>query len=114
MSADIRHIVRQCAQGEGEFVDVSRLADEIRDKIPAAHVMGQIAEKLAPERVVSDVLNEAARCTHRHGPCSIVASWHLGTALAASAVFDPSRRYPQAAHASKESRPSTRESILLE
>src|SRR5438477_7659185 len=60
MRADIRRIVRQGAQGEGEFVKVGRLEDEIDDKISAAHVMSQIAEKFAAERVISDVLNQAA------------------------------------------------------
>ena len=54
-------VVGQRAQREGEFVQRMRFADQVQDKISGAHVMHQVAEELAAERVVAHVLDDAAR-----------------------------------------------------
>ena len=53
-------IVFQRAQSECIFVQVLRFADQFRDEIAAADVMGEIAEKAAAERIISHILNDAA------------------------------------------------------
>ena len=52
----VRRVVRQRAKGESVFVQVSGVVDEIDDEVSAAHVMGEIAEVLVAERVVTHVL----------------------------------------------------------
>ena len=53
-------IVLQRAESERVFVEVLRLADQRRDEVPTADVMREIAEKAAAERIISQVLNDAA------------------------------------------------------
>src|SRR5438067_1419317 len=60
MAADIGCIVGQRSESESVFVDVAGFGNERRDKITAADVMDEIAEKAASERVIAHVLDKAA------------------------------------------------------
>ncbi len=59
VSLGIGGIVFQRAQSECIFVEVLRFADQGHDEIAAADVMREIAEKVAAERIISQVLNDA-------------------------------------------------------
>ena len=52
--------VRQRAQRERILVEILRLANQVDDEVAAADVMRQIAIKLAAERIISQVLDDAA------------------------------------------------------
>jgi len=56
----IRPIMRNCAQSKSVFVQVKGLIEQRLEKIRASDIMNQIAEEPAAERIVSEVLNDAA------------------------------------------------------
>jgi hypothetical protein len=60
MAIIIGGIVRQRAQSESVLVNVLGVGDQVDHKIAAADVMRQIAEELAAERVVAQILNDAS------------------------------------------------------
>src|SRR5258708_5981397 len=60
MSLDIRAVMRNGAEGERIFVQIARFLEQRRKKIRASDIMHQVAEEAAPERIVSEVLNDAA------------------------------------------------------
>ena len=60
MTGDIRRIVRQRAQGEGILVDILAFEQQLANKVSAADVMHQVAEFLAAERVVAEILDDGA------------------------------------------------------
>src|SRR6185369_9124468 len=57
---NIRRIMSQRSQREREFVQVRGFLKQRADEISASHVVGQVAEKLAPERVIPEILDQAA------------------------------------------------------
>ena len=48
------------AEGEGVFVRVLRLADEVGDEVAGADIVEHVADQLAAEGVVADVLDDGA------------------------------------------------------
>ena len=52
-------IVRQRSQSESVLIEVLGFADQVEDKIAAPDVMRQIAEELAAERIIPQILNDA-------------------------------------------------------
>ena len=52
--------MRERAERKGELLGVPRLANERLDEIAAAHVMREIAEQTARERIVAKILYQAA------------------------------------------------------
>src|ERR1700693_5719039 len=60
MAVVIRSIVRERSQGERILVQVCRIVNQVDDKVAAPNVMQQIAEKLAAERTIAHVLNDAS------------------------------------------------------
>ena len=53
-------VVGQSAQREGILVEVLRFANHVEHKIAAAHIVHQIAEEFAAERIIPHVLDDAA------------------------------------------------------
>ena len=60
MTIIIGGIVRQCSQSESILIKVLGFADQVEDEIAAADVMCQIAEELAAERIIPQILNNAS------------------------------------------------------
>ncbi len=60
MSVVVRHIVRQRAQSESVFIDVTGVVEQGLDEIARPDIMSEITEQAAPERVVAHVLDDAA------------------------------------------------------
>src|SRR5437879_6138881 len=60
MGIDIRGVMGQSSQRKSVLIQIRCLANKVRDKFTAAHIMGEVAEELTAERVISDVLNQAA------------------------------------------------------
>ena len=60
MALRVGCVVGQRAQREGVFVDVLRAAHQVHHEVAAADVVHQIAEKTAAERIIADVLKDAA------------------------------------------------------
>src|SRR5580658_4922519 len=60
MSGDVRGIVGQRAQRKGIFVYILTLEQQFANEVSAANVMHQIAEFLAAEWIVTQVLNDSA------------------------------------------------------
>ena len=58
MSAIIRRIVSQRAQGKSVFVQVRSFLDQVDDEVAAAHIVREVAEILVPKGVISHVLNQ--------------------------------------------------------
>jgi len=56
----VADVVREGANGEGEFVWIFGEAEEVDDEISRTDVMGEIGEGLIAEWVIADVLNNAA------------------------------------------------------
>src|SRR5947209_10986902 len=56
----VRSIMRQRAQGEGQFIDVMRVAQQLGNKVSAANVVNEITEELVAKRIVAHVLDEAS------------------------------------------------------
>ena len=52
--------MRQPAKGERELVYVLRVVDQLHDKVAAADVMEQVAEKFVAGWIVAHILNQAA------------------------------------------------------
>ncbi len=50
--------MRQRAEGESVFIEVVRFVDQIYDEVSTAHVMGEVAEVLIPERIVAHILDQ--------------------------------------------------------
>src|SRR5262245_45769061 len=72
MSLRIRRVVGQCAQGESILIAVARFADQVENKVAAAHIVHQSAEELAPKRIEAHVLNNAPAISVRMGPDQLV------------------------------------------
>ena len=60
MAVRISDVMRQRADGECQLVGVLRVAKQRHHKVAAAHVVGQVREKLVARWVVADVLNHAS------------------------------------------------------
>src|SRR5271166_6319790 len=60
MTVGIGHIVREGPEREGVFVEVISIPQQGQYEIAASYVMNQVAEVLAPEWVVAEVLDDAA------------------------------------------------------
>ncbi len=60
VSGEVGGVVGECAEGEGEFVDVLCLVEHVADEVSAADVVCEVGEELVAEGVVADVLNETA------------------------------------------------------
>ena len=60
MTADVGSVVRERAQRERILIQVRGVLKQGLDKVAAAHVVHQIAEKLAAERVVAHVLHNTS------------------------------------------------------
>jgi hypothetical protein len=58
MTIGIRFVMRQCAQSESIFIDVSRIVKQGHYEIAAPYIVDQIAEILAAERVVAEILDD--------------------------------------------------------
>jgi hypothetical protein len=56
----VADVVGESADGEGELVGIAGVAEEVDDEITRADVVGEVGEELVAERVVADVLNDAA------------------------------------------------------
>jgi hypothetical protein len=57
MTDVVGDVMGQGAEGEGQLVDVSRIANHRLDKVAGARVVQEVAEKLVAERIVANVLN---------------------------------------------------------
>src|SRR5579862_2018464 len=60
MADRIANVVRQGADGEGVFVDVLSVAEQVGDEISGADVVGEVAEELFAEGVIAHVLDRRA------------------------------------------------------
>ena len=60
MADGVADVVRESADGEGEFVGVVGVADEAEDEVSGADVVGEVAEEGIAEGVVAEVLDGAA------------------------------------------------------
>ncbi len=60
MTVIVRRVVRHRAQRETVFINVVGVVQERHDEIATAHVMRQIAEKMAAVWIVAEVLNNRA------------------------------------------------------
>ena len=56
----VADVVGEGADGEGEFVGVAGVAEEVDDEVAGADVVGEVGEEGVAEGVVADVLNDAA------------------------------------------------------
>src|ERR1039458_3336682 len=59
MAIIIGRIMGQRSQSEGVLIQVLGFADQVEDKIADPDIMRQIAEKLAAERIIPQILNNA-------------------------------------------------------
>jgi hypothetical protein len=69
VSVVIRRVMRQRAQGERILVQILGVANQVRDEVAAPHVMRQVAVELAAERIIAQILNDAASvgiCVRRY------------------------------------------------
>ena len=57
MAGVVGGVVRERAERERVLVDVARLADHRLDEVAGADVVQQVAEEMAAERVVAEILN---------------------------------------------------------
>ena len=60
MADGIADVMREGADGEGEFVGGMGVVEEVDDEVPGANVMGEVGEEAVAEGVVAEVLNGAA------------------------------------------------------
>src|SRR5580765_1820254 len=63
MACDICGVVCECSQRKRIIIQrlrFARVAEERKNKIPASHIVGEIAEKDAPVGVIAQVLNNGA------------------------------------------------------
>ena len=58
MSAVVGGIVRQGSHGESVLIQILGVAYQVEDKITAPHVMCQVAEELAAEWVIPEILKD--------------------------------------------------------
>ena len=60
VAIDVRDIVRERAQRKGIFVGILAFSHQLQNKVPGADVMGQVAEVLVAEWVITQILNDRA------------------------------------------------------
>jgi hypothetical protein len=60
VSRDVRRVVRQGAEREGELVGVLTLEYQLATKVSAADVMHQVAEFHGAKRIAAEVLDDSA------------------------------------------------------
>jgi hypothetical protein len=60
VSRDVRRVVRQGAEREGELVGVLTLEYQLANKVTAANVIHQVAEFHGTKRIVAEVLDDGA------------------------------------------------------
>ena len=85
VAVDVGRVVRQSAVGERQVIQTLRLLEKRRHEVSAAHVMDEIAEKLAAERIVAHVLYDAAAVSVGMSLKQIVVAGLPETAYAAAA-----------------------------
>ncbi len=56
----VADVVRERADGEGEFVGGLRVVEKREDEVAGADVVGEVGEELVAEGIVAEVLNGAA------------------------------------------------------
>src|SRR5438552_17219058 len=56
----VRGIVRELSKSESIFIRVMRFRYQCLDKIPGSHIVEEVTEKFARERIISHILNDAA------------------------------------------------------
>ncbi len=56
----VADVMRERADGEGEFVGGLSVAEEVNDKVPRPNVMGEVGEEAVAEWVVAEVLDGTA------------------------------------------------------
>ena len=60
VTVHIRAVMRRGAERKSIFIQILRVVDQGLDQIGAAHIVRQIAVKMAAERIVAKILNDAA------------------------------------------------------
>src|SRR5208337_1181898 len=55
-----RRVVRERSQCEGVLIGILALVQQFENEIPAAHVMHQVAEFLAPKWIIAKILDDRA------------------------------------------------------
>ena len=60
MPGVVERVVRERAEREGVFVGIGSVADQAVDEFAGSHVVCQVREEVAAERVVPEVLNQRA------------------------------------------------------
>ena len=75
VTVDICRVVRQRAQRKGVLIGILAFKQQLVDKVPAAHVMRQVAELLAAEGIVGVgvsffdlVFGKARKALQKEGP----------------------------------------------
>jgi hypothetical protein len=56
----VADVVREGADGEGEFVGCVGVAEEVHDEVSGADVVGEVGEEAVGEWVITEVLDSAA------------------------------------------------------
>ena len=72
MSNRVANVVRKRPHREGEFIRISRIAQQVHDEIPGAHVVGKVGVSDIAKRVISNVLDYAPAI--RVGPRTLQVS----------------------------------------
>ena len=57
----VADVVGERPDGKGKLVGVLGVAKKVNDEVAGADVMGQVGEEGVAERIVADILNDAAR-----------------------------------------------------
>ena len=60
MAYRIADVVRERADGEGEFIGSLRVVEKRENEVAGADVVGEVGEELVAEGIVAEVLNGAA------------------------------------------------------
>ena len=60
MAIIVSRVMRQRAQRECIFVEVLRISNQVQNEVAAPDVVRQIAVKLAAERIIAQILNDAS------------------------------------------------------
>ena len=60
MAVIVGGVVSEGAESESIFIEGGGIAEKRFDKIAGAHVVDEIAEKMAAERIVAEILNDRA------------------------------------------------------
>ena len=87
MAVVVGREVRQRAQRERILVEILRLANHVDDEVAAADVMRQIAVELAAERIVAQVLNDAAAVGVGVRLRQIRPRWQAGNRFSSSGLI---------------------------